>query len=289
MRAHILGSSASGELPHWGCSCRNCEAARRRDPRVLSRTHDSLAVFGRDGAAVLCNASPDVSRQLAATPALHPRERHDSPIAAVVLTNGELEHVLGLFALADRPLAVYSTDEVRRGVIAHGLPAHVTWRQLELDREVEVADLAGAPTGVVVRPFALPGKLPAAEANIGVSLACARTGTTIVYAPHCGNVPAHLGDDADALLFDGTLWSNDELLSQELADERAVDLAHLPVGGLHGGLVQLARCTAKRKIFTHVSHTNPMLRHDSRERLAVASAGWEIAEDDTILSWANSL
>ena len=154
MRAHILGSSAGGGLPQWTCSCRNCEAARRRDPRVLARTQDSLAVFAHDDAAVLCNPSPDVARQLAATPALHPRERHSAPLAAVVLTNGELEHVLGLFALADQPLAVYSTDAVRRAVAAHGLTAHVTWRQLELDREVEIA-------GIAVRPFALPGKLPA--------------------------------------------------------------------------------------------------------------------------------
>jgi len=278
MRARILGSSAGGGLPQWNCGCRNCEAVRRGDPRVTARTHDSLGVFGRDGTAVLCNASPDIASQLAAAPALHPRDRRHTPVAAIVLTNAELEHVAGLALVADQPLAVYSTDAVRRAVAAR-YPGLFTWRQLELDREVELADVAGQPTGIVVRPCALPGRHAEPETNIGVALACAHTGKTIVYAPACANPPPHFGDDADVLLFDGTFWSNDELLLQELSNTRAVDLAHLPVGSLHGSLVGLARCTAKQKLYTHVNNTNPMLRHDSRERLAVVEAGWDIAED----------
>ena len=34
-----------------------------------------------------------------------------------------------------------------------------------------------------------------------------------------------------------------------------------------------------RRIFIHLNNSNPVLREDSRERGAVAEAGWEIAYD----------
>src|SRR5512135_1802123 len=101
MRARILGSAAGGGFPQWNCACPNCVAVRRGDRRLAARTQDSLAVFARDDAAVVCNASPDIAQQLATTPSLYPRRARHTPIAAVILTSGDLDHVLGLFSLRE--------------------------------------------------------------------------------------------------------------------------------------------------------------------------------------------
>jgi len=292
MRARILGSAAGGGLPQWNCGCDNCHAVRRDDPRVRARTQDSLAVF-RGEHAVVCNASPDIRDQLAAAPRLHPRGVRGTPISAIVLTNGDLDHVLGLFSLREsQPLAIYATAAVRRGLVEHNamcatlsrFPGQVVWRTLELEREVELADPAGAPTGISVRAFPLLGKLPvhlaklspSPEDNVGLSLRA--DGRELVYAPGCALPPPGLGDGADALLFDGTFWTSDELIRLG-GTARAEDMAHIPISGPEGSLALLGRCTATRRIYTHINNTNPMLALGTAQRREVVAAGWEIAED----------
>ena len=296
MHARILGSAAGGGFPQWNCACGNCSAVRRADRRYVPRTQDSLAVFAHDDAAVLCNVSPDIARQIEATPALRARAMRHTPIAAIVLTNGDLDHVLGLFSLREaQPLAIYATAAVQRQLVAKNaitstlarFPGHAVWRELALDREVELAGPDGRPTGVAVRPFALAGKLPphvrdvaaSAEDNIGLRLRCARTGKTIVYAPGAAHAPASIADDADVLLFDGTFWSNDELIALGCSTATARDMAHLPIGGHEGSLALFASSRARRKIYTHLNNTNPVLAAGSPERITVERAGWELAED----------
>src|SRR5438270_10716618 len=122
MRVRGLGAAAGGGFPQWNGACENCRLAREGDARVEARTQDSLAFFGDGGRAMLVNASPDVLRQIERTPELHPRalgaaSPRDTPIAAIVLTNGDLDHVLGLFSLREsQPLVVYATERVFRGL-----------------------------------------------------------------------------------------------------------------------------------------------------------------------------
>ena len=299
MRARILGSAAGGGLPQWNCGCDNCRAVRRDDPRVRARTQDSLALF-RGEHAVVCNASPDIREQLAATPLLHPQAARGTPISAIVLTNGDLDHVLGLFSLREsEPIAIYATDSVRRGLVEHDamcstlarFRGQADWRRLPLDREIELADPQGSPTGISVRAFALPGKPPvhlaklrASSAEDNVGLAIHGDGKELVYAPGCALPPRGLGDGADALLFDGTFWTSDELIRLGAGSARAEDMAHIPISGPEGSLALLARCTARRKIYTHINNTNPMLALGTRERREVVAAGWEIADDGMELS-----
>jgi pyrroloquinoline quinone biosynthesis protein B len=87
---------------------------------------------------------------------------------------------------------------------------------------------------------------------------------------------------ADAVFFDGTFWSEDELVAQGLGTARARDMAHVPIGGEGGSLARLASLPAlraSRRVFTHVNNTNPVLREGSPERAAVERAGWEVAFD----------
>src|SRR5262245_38439365 len=243
MRLRILGSSAGGGLPQWNCACTNCTEARSRSGRVKPRTQDALSVSAEAGAWFLINASPDILRQLEAFPALHPRSPRASPFHGIVLLNGDLDHVLGLFSLREStPLVIYATDAVRRGLVSGNVlfrtlqrfPEQVIWRRLELDVPVELRGQDGAKSGLGVTPVALPGKVPkhlegiqppSPEDNIGLWIRDEQRRRLVVVATATGAGGDYLSRirGADACLFDGTFWSSDELIRLGLSSARAED------------------------------------------------------------------
>lgn len=293
MRAHVLGSAAGGGFPQWNCGCDNCVLARAGDPRVLPRTQDSVAV-ARGDRWLLVNASPDVHRQIERFPGLHPWVARHTPIAAIALTNGDLDHVLGLLSLREsQPLVLLSTERVRSGLIDRNIMLRtlartadqVTWRILTIGREVILDDV-----GVGVTAVAVPGKLPvhlmglldpSPEDNVALRVRDLTTSKTLVVATAVGSLDSveALTGGADALMFDGTFWSEDELTGPGLGQAQARDMAHVPVGGSEGSLAKLSGLRIARRIYTHINNTNPMLREDSPERAAVERAGCEIAHD----------
>ena len=250
------------------------------------RTQDCVAVAG-EGAArwLLVNASPDVLRQIEAFPPLHPRAPRDTGIGAIVLTNGDLDHVVGLLSLREsQPLVVLATPRVRAGLVERNAmlrtlartPDQVRWVPLALGQEVDVEGV-----GLAVTAVAAPGKLPvhltgvlepSPEDNVALRLRDRASGRVLVVATAVGSldgVDAIVGG-ADAVLFDGTFWSEDELVAQGLGTSRARDMAHVPIGGDGGSL---HRVKAPRRVYTHVNNTNPMLREGSAERAEVGARG----------------
>ena len=302
MDIRVLGSAAGGGCPQWNCACDNCRGARDGSVRIEARRQESVAV-GADGAAwFLLNASPEIRTQIESFPALHPRRLRGSPIQGILLTNGDLDHTLGLLSLREsQPLVVYATEAVRRGFVEGNvlyrtlqrMPGQVTWRTLPLGGEVELtAD--GGPSGLSVVAFAVPGKLPihleglpgarSAEDNVGLRILERRTGRVLVYLPAVGRVTAEvrsLARDADCLFFDGTFWSEDELVRIGVSDKRASDMAHVPIGGEGGSLAALTPAPGRTpiRVYIHLNNTNPVLREDSPERAAAQQAGWRIARD----------
>ncbi len=282
MRAIVLGSAAGGGFPQWNCGCAGCEAVRAGRPGFLPRTQDSLAVSADGERWAIVNASPDIHRQIQATPALAPRSPRHSPIEAVILTNGDMDHVLGLFSLREsHPLALYATASVMRGIersvfvkTMRRFEGQLVVRPLALDLETPLADAKGRALGVSVRAFALPGKPPvhlmgdaeaSAEDNIGLAIG------GITYAAACASLVTL--PESKVLLFDGTFYREDELVRLGLSKSVAKDMAHLPIDRSMNVL------SATRKIYTHINNTNPILDPSSEERRAVEAAGWEIAYD----------
>jgi pyrroloquinoline quinone biosynthesis protein B len=247
-----------------------------------------------DGADwLLLNCSPEIRAQIESFPGLHPRGPRHSPIAALLLTNGDLDHCLGLLSLREsHPLVVYATEPVRRGFVEDNVlyrtlerfPGQVTWRALKTGREEELGGLA-------IEPLAVPGKPPVhlerrapadPEQNIGVRIRERASGRVLTYLSAAAGVTAEMRramEGADVVFFDGTFWSSDELPGQGLGTKRAEDMAHLPVGGPEGSLAALAGVRATRRVYIHINNTNPILREDSAERAAVAAAGWDVAWD----------
>ncbi len=259
MRVHILGSGAGGGLPQWNCACENCTLVRAGDALVAARTQDSIAIgaIGATGAAgapqLVVNASPDILRHIERYPGLWPRSPRDTPIGAIALTNGDLDHVIGLLSLREsQPLRILATARVRAGLVERNAvlrtlartPDQVVWTTLELGREVQLDDVGVGVTAVPVTgklPVHLVGLLePSPEDNVALRVRDLATGRTAVVATAVGafeGVEA-LVAGADALLFDGTFWSDDELVALGLGRARARDMAHVPVGGPEGSLAR---------------------------------------------------
>jgi pyrroloquinoline quinone biosynthesis protein B len=304
VRIRVLGAAAGGGFPQWNCGCPNCRGVRAGDIRATARTQESVAISADGERWFLLNASPEIRQQLESFSPLHPKAPRHWPVDAIVLTNGDLDHTLGLLSLREsHPLGVYATERVRRGFTEGNalyrtlerFPGQVTWRTLQPGREVALAAVDGQESGLLIEAVAVPGKLPIhlergldaagagdARDNIGLKIREAATGRRLAYFPAAGGLTAELRKalaDADCVFFDGTFWSSDELPALGLGTKRAEDMAHLPVGGEAGSLAALRGLSAPRRIYIHINNTNPLLRDDSMERKEAEAAGWEIAWD----------
>jgi pyrroloquinoline quinone biosynthesis protein B len=290
VRVRVLGSAAGGGFPQWNCGCDNCRGVRAGTLAAAPRGQECVALSADAQSWVLLNAPPDVGVHLASWPVLHPRERRDSPVAAIVLTSGELDHCLGLLVLREsQPLAVYATTAVSNGFARNAAAAAlsaVVWRPLALGRETEIRGADGEPTGLAVEARAVPGRVPGyligsvtPSPEDVVALRVRDAGARLAYCPGAARVDDAVMDaldGADACFFDGTFWSSDELVRAGLGARRAEEMAHAPVDD---NLERLTAVTAKRRIFIHLNNTNPLLVDDGPERAAARTHGWEIAHD----------
>jgi pyrroloquinoline quinone biosynthesis protein B len=303
LRALVLGSAAGGGFPQWNSAGPGCVRARAGDPAARARTQASIAVSADGLRWAVLNAAPELRLQIEATPALHPRReggatRH-SPIAAVALTGGEVDTIAGLLSLRERQafalyaaaptLAVLAANPIFRVLNSDLVPR----RELMPRRPVALQDAAGAPLGLTLEAFAVPGKVPLfnedpAGADPGrsdegdtVGFAVSAGGGTLLFIPGCAAMTPALRARiaaAQTLLFDGTLFRDDEMIAAGVGTKTGARMGHMSLDGPGGTLAALDGIPARR-ILIHLNNTNPVLLADSRERAIVAAAGWEVAED----------
>jgi len=262
-----------------------------------------VAVSHDDRTWYLLNASPDLRTQIEATPALLPRNAgRDSPIQGVLLTSGDIDQVAGLLSLRElQPFRIYCTPSIRRVLqednsmfaMLNRVPNQVSWTEISSDGSFSLLTVAGRDSGIRCAAFSLGSRYPAyvsreraaslksEEALLGL-MVTSSAGKRFAYMPA---VPAvddsllqHL-EEADLLLFDGTFWSDDELIQVQGSGSTAREMGHIPVSGGEGSLCKLAGLQHPRKVFVHVNNTNPMLDESGPEYREVRAAGWEVAED----------
>src|SRR5216117_2579278 len=299
MRVIILGSAAGGGVPQWNCGCPNCAAARTDGH---GRTQSSVVVSADGERWILLNASPDLRTQLAAHRVLWPSPgTRGTPLGAVILTDGEIDHTLGLLLLREgaAKLPVYAPAGVA-ALLGDQWPLYrvlsaysgVEARPLEEGRPIALTDRAGvafgiacSATAVARRPPRYAAAAPAAAWDVGLRLTDQRTGGTLAYVPTSGAIDdavRRVAGGADLLLFDGTFWSDDGLRAAGgggVDAPTAREMGHLPVGGPGGSLELLPRLSAKRTVLVHINNTNPMLCRSSAERAQVEAAGIVVGED----------
>ena len=300
MRITVLGSAAGGGFPQWNCNCRNCAGVRSGGVRAKPRTQSSIFACADDETdGVLFNASPDILQQIRATPALQPgRAVRDTAIGGVVLIDGQVDHATGLFMLRERgsPLPLWCTDAVAEDLTQGNPVLRVLEHYCGVARQRIAPDgtaftIAAAP-GLELRAFALASKAapysphraaPVPGDNIGVLISDRASGRSAFYAPGLGAITPALFDTlcgADAVLVDGTFWTDDEMPALGLSRKTARDIGHLPQTGPGGMIEWLDRLPARtRRLLIHVNNTNPILDEDSRERATLALHAIEVCED----------
>jgi pyrroloquinoline quinone biosynthesis protein B len=304
LRVVVLGAAAGGGVPQWNCGCPVCRAARGDHPELRS-TQASVAISADGDHWFLINASPDLRQQLLATPQLHPKAgllRH-SPITGVILTNGEIDAVAGLLSMREgSPFTIYAHAKVLAILEANSIfnvlnEKNVRREPIEPDRPFEPALPGGAPSGIQVQPFTVPGKgawylegkahpggSDGAGDTLGLRILDKATGRYLYFLAACAEVTDELKSrlaGAPLVLFDGTVWRDDELIAAGLGNKTGQAMGHIAMSGAHGAIEALAGLDIGQKLFLHINNSNPALLQGSAERKIAEGAGWQIPSDGT--------
>jgi pyrroloquinoline quinone biosynthesis protein B len=292
LTAIVLGSAAGGGYPQWNCRCPVCQMAWDGADCVSPRTQASLAVSSDAASWTLLNASPDLRAQITATPALHPRgTARGSPIKAVLLSGGEIDQVAGLLNLRERePFALHATADTLAALDTNPM-FDVLGGEFVTRRAASFGEKVALPCGATAELFAVTGKVPlymeagkqdlAAPPGGNVGVEIAANGARIAFVPGAAAIDDTLLERlgrADVVLFDGTLFTDDEMIRAGLGAKTGLRMGHMPIDGPTGSLAALAHLRARR-IYIHINNSNPVLIDHSPERRKVEAAGWEVAHD----------
>ncbi len=290
----VLGSAAGGGYPQWNCRGPVSRRFWDGDPHVQSRTQSSIAVSVNDRDWLLINCSPDIRQQIIDTPALHPNDGlRSTPIKSILLTNGDIDHIAGLLTLREKQAyTLYATPTVL-DVLTDNRIFDAIDRDFVPRKPVVLGEPFAALPGLTLETFAVPGKVPLymedgtpdigaeTETTIGVELT-SDDGRRALYIPGC----AHISDTvrarmigADLLMFDGTLWTDTEMVDAGLGKKTGHRMGHISMSGDDGTIKTLENVAINRRVFVHINNTNPVLVDNSRERQAAEAAGWEISYD----------
>jgi len=267
--------------------------ARAGDNAAPQRSQASIAVSADGQNWLLVNASPDLRQQIAETPALHPRTGilRNSPIGAVLLTGAEVDTIMGLLHLRERQaFALFGTAQTLAV-----LDENPIFRALNPEfviRRAIATDLAFEVLGISVSAYTLPGKVPlfaeagedpgVTEDGETIGIAVAAGGKTLHYIPGCAMMTPALRErlaGAACVMFDGTLFTDDEMIRMGAGPKTGRRMGHMPMTGAGSTLEAFAKIPVGRRIFIHINNTNPALLADSPERAQLSAAGWEVAQD----------
>ena len=292
MRVLVLGSGAGGGVPQWNCRCPVCTIAWDSPDRVRHRTQTSVAVSADGERWIILDAAPELRHQILSSSCLQPRGhgRH-SPIEAVCMTSGEVDHLAGLLTLREgHRFTLLGTAATLEAIAASAIfdvlrPDLVARQTMILETPVAIA-------GFTVTAFAVPGKVAlyreSGDVAVGgvtedvVGLEVSDGLRRLAYVPGVAHLPPALVNrlgDADLLFLDGTTYHDDELITLGLSQKTAGRMGHLPIAGAGGSLGAFDGDARARKVYIHLNNSNPVLIEDGPERAAVAAAGWEVAHD----------
>jgi pyrroloquinoline quinone biosynthesis protein B len=296
MHVILLGTAAGGGFPQWNCWCPTCRIARDEPARAHSRTQSSIA-FSADGVRwFLGNASPDVREQLAQLPRAAVAGVRHVPVEGIVLTDAELDHTLGVTLLREgRQLQIIATPAVIRTIAEDSRVLPVTQAfavvetvEITLGETTPLDYRDGTPSGLTIEMKAVRGDPPrfARKEEVGHTVAAfitdSASGKSCAFVPGCGGLgPKLLArlNEAELLLFDGTFWTDDELIRLGISDRAASAMGHVAISGPEGSLAVLSQLDCRQKVYTHINNTNPMLIEQSPERAAVEGAGMLVGMD----------
>src|SRR6185369_11593554 len=171
-------------------------------------------------------------------------------------------------------------------------PDYVARRAFPLEQKTSIEGARG-PLGIDVTAFPVPGKVPlflearnkgnlAGKPGETVGLEIAAGDRRFHYIPGCARMTPALRQrlkGSALVFFDGTLWSNDELVDLGISQKTGARMGHMSISGSDGTLAAFEDLDVRRKLFIHVNTTNPVLDEDSPQRAEIVARGWDVAED----------
>lgn len=298
MKIHVLGSAAGGGFPQWNCNCPQCSAVRAGSPHHQARTQSSIAITSNDTDWLLINASPDVLQQIKSFPALQPaRALRDTGIAAVLLMDAQIDHTTGLLMLREhrQKLPLWCHPLVRED-LSTGNPLFkvlehycgIDWQSLPLQSGFHIPGLQGLqfealPLISNAPPYSPHRDKPQPGDNVGLTVRDEHSGKRLFYAPGLGQMEPHVWQAmqaADCVMVDGTLWTDDEMITLGASKKTSRAMGHMPQSGPDGMIAwldQLPKTT--RKILIHINNTNPILDESGPQRQTLSAHGIEVAMD----------
>jgi pyrroloquinoline quinone biosynthesis protein B len=312
MRIKLLGSSAGGGFPQWNCSCTNCRALRKGELKGKPRSQSQVALSADSKSWFLLNASPDLRSQIENNPELQPsstleQTRH-TPISAVVLTNADLDHVLGLLLMREsQPIHVYATKSVRKILTEDNSmykmldqkQGQVKWTDISSETPFELTSSEGLRAGLICTPYSLDSKYPiyvgatrskeleSNEAVLALIIEDTKTKKKMAYLPGVAALDETWLKriaQCDLVFCDGTFWTDDEMRRLNNNQGRTSrEMGHIPMSGPKGSIELLSSIGSNlKKVFTHINNTNPVLNENGAEFKKVHDAGLILGDDGMV-------
>ncbi|MEQ8428263.1 MAG: pyrroloquinoline quinone biosynthesis protein PqqB [Gammaproteobacteria bacterium] len=298
MHIHLLGTGAGGGFPQWNCNCSNCKRLREGTIKSSARTQSSITVSSNGVDWILFNASPDIRAQIESFPPLQPaRQVRDTGISSIILCDGQIDHSTGMLILRehDKPWDVYCTasvyEDMTTGYPIFNILGHfrgVNWHEVGTDEKpftIPKADgliFTAVPLKSEAPPYSPHRHNTVPGDNVGYRVEDTNTGKNLFYAPGLGVIEDHVYEymkNADVVLVDGTVWTNDEMSRHGISDKLASEMGHLDQSS-QGGIKDILSSLEKpRKILIHINNTNPILDEDSPERKQLDELGIEVSYD----------
>ncbi len=300
MELIVLGSAAGGGLPQWNCA--GGQSAQVWSHSRPAQTQASVAVGNRDSGYIVINASPDLRQQILQTPQLQPSRDHpdgvrNSPIKGVIVTNADVDNVAGLLNLREKQkFDIYGPTKVLEILADNTIfsvldPDYVTQRSLETGEAIQPIP------GLEIELFTVAGKAPLyLEDSLGiesgdlgftsgVEVRTEHSKTLVISS--CAAIDQKLLERIETvehLLFDGTVFEDDEMQLLGLGNKTGQRMGHLPITGSDGPMVRLADCALKTKRFFHINNSNPIWDSQSEAYQTIRTAGWDICHDGLVLT-----
>ena len=303
LKVLVLGSAAGGGSPQWNCNSNVSKLVREGADGTTPRTQSSIAVTANNEEWFLFNASPDLGSQILRNSQMHPKKnlRH-SPISGVILTNGDVDHVAGLLTLRERQkLSLYAHKRVHSVLKENSIfnvlnPDYVDRREMKMNKRFELTNKDNEGSGIEVEAFEVPGKIAlwledeskgenfgTQEGDtIGLKISSKADGKFFFYIPACAKMTDDLAlriKGSEMILFDGTLWKNDEMAASKVGEKTGQRMGHMNNSGENGSMYALKDLNIKNKIYIHINTTNPILLPNSGERKIVEENGWKVSYD----------
>jgi pyrroloquinoline quinone biosynthesis protein B len=237
-----------------------------------------------------------VREQLARLPTAIPEGPRHVPVEGIVVTDAELDHTVGIVLLREAgQLQLCATASVIRVLEEDSriLPVTRAFAEVKVTTiapgsEISLCYRDGGSSGLTIESFAVPAGPPRFAREdipghtVGLIVRDRATGGSCAFVPGCGDLDPTLLERlsrVDLMLFDGTFWTDDELIRLNIGDRTARQMDHLPVSGPGGSLERLATLPTRQKVYSHINNTNPMLLEDSPERALVESRGLRVGAD----------